>query len=543
MGWQVTSYVYGGHQSAPATQEEYRRVATSLDDAGGRLIAQGIAWRQAATDLARDRTSVPLCPILSGNIAIPAFESSRNSITACIAAPPTSSTSASMLPFAGTNGLGSTGIGVGAATMVTHGTLPYERLIAQCTENARSCDADGSKLRNMADLLIRAHSLYSEADWKARQMFNEAGQAVTKVLPGWVSLGMLGLIFGGLGASWINDGKPKPSAASWVTAPFQEGYLSGIAALISGTSLIEGLFSTDEVNQSAGTISKYSAPAKNRAQGDALTVRRVRSTVDMVGPSTSVAESLENLRRLGEDKDKLGSGLQYATIAVQRYEREDGANAWLVTIPGTDGKADSPFGWEQNLELMSDDAEQRKQADSARMVVEAMHRAGIQPDDSVALIGHSQGGIVAAQIASDRADEFNIRHVVTAGSPVANHPIPEKTWVTSIEMDDELVAALDGAQNPQTKHWLTIRGSATPSAPQMVEDGVIIPPSNPYAAAQVQNASEGQEITHWLRYHQAAYRNASDLGSPAVNKHEQHFAGVIDGELRETLYYEGRMSH
>lgn len=37
MGWQITSYIYGGHQLAPATQEDYRRVATALDDAGGKL--------------------------------------------------------------------------------------------------------------------------------------------------------------------------------------------------------------------------------------------------------------------------------------------------------------------------------------------------------------------------------------------------------------------------------------------------------------------------------------------------------------------------
>lgn len=69
---------------------------------------------------------------------------------------------------------------------------------------------------------------------------------------------------------------------------------------------------------------------------------------------------------------------------------------------------------------------------------EAMKQAGIKSNEPVALIGHSQGGIVAATIASDLKDDYDIEHVVTAGSPVANHPIPEKTWVTSVEMDDEL---------------------------------------------------------------------------------------------------------
>lgn len=53
------------------------------------------------------------------------------------------------------------------------------------------------------------------------------------------------------------------------------------------------------------------------------------------------------------------------------------------------------------------------------MVAEAMRQAGIGKDEPVALIGHSQGGIVAATLASDWAEEYTIEHVVTAGSPVA----------------------------------------------------------------------------------------------------------------------------
>lgn len=68
----------------------------------------------------------------------------------------------------------------------------------------------------------------------------------------------------------------------------------------------------------------------------------------------------------------------------------------------------------------------------------------------MALIGHSQGGIVAAALASDYADTYRIEHVVTAGSPIANHPISSNTWVTSVEMDDELVAALDGTSIRRT---------------------------------------------------------------------------------------------
>ena len=244
---------------------------------------------------------------------------------------------------------------------------------------------------------------------------------------------------------------------------------------------------------------------------------------------------MEDLRRLAEERlgtIDLGSGLDYGTIAISKYRRKDGSNAWLVTIPGTDGKPDSPFGWPQNVELMSSDSQQRMQADSARMVAEAMERAGIGPDEPVAMIGHSQGGIVAATLASDLKDAYDIEHVVTAGSPVANHPIPESTWVTSVEMDDELVAALDGAVNPNTEHWLTVRGTVS----QTPDDGSL------FTGTEVQDAPDTKEITHWLKYHQAAYRNASDMGSAALENHERHFRNVIDGDLEEVTYWQGRMS-
>lgn len=55
-------------------------------------------------------------------------------------------------------------------------------------------------------------------------------------------------------------------------------------------------------------------------------------------------------------------------------------------------------------------------------------------------------------------------------------------------------------------------------------------------------STNGRELSHWIKYHQAAYQNATDLGSPAVQRHEAHFQEVINGELKETRYYQGRMT-
>ncbi|OZG62292.1 hypothetical protein BLEM_0838 [Bifidobacterium lemurum] len=511
MSWQVTSHIYGGKGFAPATVEEYARIARALDSEACALGALSASWSSTGVQLGSHRVSAPMCPTLaSGDIT---------------------------------------------AVDVRHTTLPFTTLAARCSDHAVECRRLGDTLADMARLLIRAHSLYADAELASRRILTEVVQVGTQLKPGYAAAGTGALAAGGLLAGWAVEGKPNPAWMSTTTARFQEGVMSGVGAKVGGVPSGVGLVRTDEVNTAAGRIAGVSAPVKNLAQGDRLRVREVVSHAPVVRSSASVGESLENLRRLAEErlgKVDLDSGLEYATIAIQRYERADGSNAWLVTIPGTDGKPDSPFGWAQNVELMSADANRRMSADSARMVVEAMEQAGIGADEPVALIGHSQGGIVAAAIAADKADDYNIQHVVTAGSPVANHPIGENTWVTSIEVEDELVAALDGAENPATDNWLTVRGTVSlapePTLASVDENGSCTPGSTPVAgstpfdAAPVLGSTTQRELSHWLKYHQAAYQNATDLGSPALQRHEQHFRQTIAGELKETRYFEGRMT-
>lgn len=510
--WQVESSVHGGVGYAPATLEEYTAVAKALEDEAAGFGALAASWGSAALQLQSHRSSAPMCSTLA-------------------AANPS-------MAAAG------------------HATLSYAALGARCHEHAADCQRLSDDLAGAAGLLIRAHSLYSEAERITGRIFTEFVQAGMQAKPGYAIVGMGALAFGGLFAGWAIDGKPNAAWMSVFTYPFQEGIMGGLGAMVGGVPIGKGVAHTDEVNKGAGKIANVSGPVKDIVQGNHLDVREVRSRTEVVRASHSVAESLENLRRLGEERIgtiDLDSGLEYGTIAIQRYERTDGTSAWLVTIPGTDGKPDSPFGWAQNVELMSSDTERRMRADSARMVVEAMRQAGITDNEPVALIGHSQGGIVAATVAADWADDYQIEHVVTAGSPVANHPIPKNTWVTSVEIEDELVAALDGASNPATDNWLTVQGHVSPAPPATEsitdKDGFCTPgatPINgltPYDAAPVAGgATNGRELSHWLKYHQAAYQNASDLGSPSLTRHEEHFQGVIAGKLKETRYYQGRMT-
>ena len=144
----------------------------------------------------------------------------------------------------------------------------------------------------------------------------------------------------------------------------------------------------------------------------------------------------------------------------------------------------------------------------------------------------SQGGIIAAAAATDFQDKYDIQHIATLGSPIANFEIPEKTRVTAIEMDDEGIAALDGEANPHTENWLTIRCSVHE------EDA----PKRAFPGAEVSDSSGEKNSTHYPKYHEAGYRYAYDTGSKSVLDHDRHFQEVVEGELEEVQYYEGRIS-
>jgi hypothetical protein len=73
------------------------------------------------------------------------------------------------------------------------------------------------------------------------------------------------------------------------------------------------------------------------------------------------------------------------------------------------------------------------------------------------LVGHSQGGMQAAALSGDPDFDYNVTHVVTAGSPVATSGIPDDVSVLSLENTGDLVPLLDGESNPDSAHHTTIQ--------------------------------------------------------------------------------------
>ncbi|NGY60397.1 alpha/beta hydrolase [Lentzea sp. NEAU-D13] len=88
----------------------------------------------------------------------------------------------------------------------------------------------------------------------------------------------------------------------------------------------------------------------------------------------------------------------------------------------------------------------------------ALREAGAQGSGvPVMLVGHSQGGIVAAQSSSDLvASGYNVTHVVTAGSPVGRIDIPGNVQMLSLENRNDIVPRLDASDNPNTANRTTV---------------------------------------------------------------------------------------
>lgn len=154
------------------------------------------------------------------------------------------------------------------------------------------------------------------------------------------------------------------------------------------------------------------------------------TTVPARGPQTLQDLVMENnrLRLSNPGRAPLESG----QIGIQQIR---GSRGWepvfIVQIPPTEGAgigtADAwgPQGnsrdWASNLRLVA--GQHSAAMDDVRAALDA---AGIPPGSNVMLVGHSQGGIVGSQLASDPSfnsasgadGTYNVTHAFSVGSPV-----------------------------------------------------------------------------------------------------------------------------
>lgn len=162
---------------------------------------------------------------------------------------------------------------------------------------------------------------------------------------------------------------------------------------------------------------------------------------------------------------------QETHVQVTRVPQPDGTSSWIVQVPGTQEMAALQHG--QNLsDMVSNVHGIERNAGGPPTLLEqqvlvAMREAGIGRDDPVMMTGHSQGGIVAASLAARQPEDFHITSVVTGGSPIGRVEMPDSVSVMSLEHEQDIIPKLDGADNPESPGWVSVRRELDGTDPSM----------------------------------------------------------------------------
>jgi hypothetical protein len=163
--------------------------------------------------------------------------------------------------------------------------------------------------------------------------------------------------------------------------------------------------------------------------------------------TNSITQMLDRLWRLSS-KDE-------PTIGIDLFENPTGNKTAVVYVPGTQtigfGEGTNPLDMASNIQAMSGVGK----AASEKAVLLAIRQAGINPADEVILVGHSQGGMVAGNLAAYPSG-FIAAGLVAFGAPLA-HIKNLKAPVMAIEHVNDPIPNLSGKANPLQKNWVSVQ--------------------------------------------------------------------------------------
>ncbi len=171
-------------------------------------------------------------------------------------------------------------------------------------------------------------------------------------------------------------------------------------------------------------------------------------------PPASMAEMLDRVADL--------ENFDGALIAVQRIVGSDGVARFLVVLPGL--RHFAPSRDPQDL-LGAAAAEAGTATGYTRCVRLALDAARVPSGAEVVLTGHSQGGIVAMDLAGDpsfNGGRVRVAQVIAAGSPISSKAVAPgtPTRVFNVESVNDIVTHLDVVESPtahQSVEKLTYR--------------------------------------------------------------------------------------
>ncbi|MEJ5944087.1 hypothetical protein WDZ17_02080 [Pseudokineococcus basanitobsidens] len=186
-----------------------------------------------------------------------------------------------------------------------------------------------------------------------------------------------------------------------------------------------------------------------------------------VAPATGVADLLARAAPLagGGALSPGGRGRSAAPVLVEGVVDAAGTRRWVLVLPPTQTTADPRSSATTNPADLGSDLRAVGHVPSAasRAAVRALEEAGARPGDPLLLVGYSQGGIVAAQLAADPhlRSVARVDAVLTAGAPSGGYDVPDDVAVLSLEHEEDWIHRLDGERSPATPGRTTVSRDLT----------------------------------------------------------------------------------
>jgi pimeloyl-ACP methyl ester carboxylesterase len=240
-------------------------------------------------------------------------------------------------------------------------------------------------------------------------------------------------------------------AETEISRELREGPELPIAQLASGIasvgSLLGVLGETKVAANLVGVESSIASPTSIGTLADRLT-----SLGAMVSKEKGADSAWLRIEKFREPAAPVSAANGSVAVPEARY---------VVYIPGTQSWGPkpgvNPFDLTSNLSAIS----KTGFAGSERAVEAAMKQAGIGPNSKVLLVGHSQGGLIAANISTRYAGS----KVVTFGAPLGLLAGELSAPTLAVEHRADPVPQLDGRPNPLGDKWVTVRQDFAASNP------------------------------------------------------------------------------
>ena len=182
-------------------------------------------------------------------------------------------------------------------------------------------------------------------------------------------------------------------------------------------------------------------------------VSATKTSTAATKPPSTITQILDRLAELSSKKEP--------TVGIDIFQTAEDERTAIIYIPGTQtlglGDGSNPLDLQSNILAMQGNS----LAASERAVLEAMNQAAITPTDEVIFVGHSQGGMVAGNLAGHPAG-YIAAGLVTIGAPIAHLKLT-KVPVMAIEHVNDPIPNVSGKVNPLTKNWVTIQRTSSAS--------------------------------------------------------------------------------